>query len=190
MNRFNRGFQRGMGPGMGHFGATAPGSGVPAPAGSTGPAGTAGGQANAASAVSAGQKQNRFWFTYQTPNIASLAQNASTTNTILFDNDSAFEWTKLTVWADISGAAVTASGINVPLVTLLIQNTGAGTYYSNAPIPLGAYAGNWGLPYVMPAPQIIAPAATLQFTWNNYSGGGGTTYTNLSVQLHGWKIYR
>jgi hypothetical protein len=182
MNRYSRNFQRGMGPG---FGATAP-------PGSTAPGMPAGGQASGAAQQVANQNQkaNRFWFTYQTPNIASLAQNASASNSILFDNDSSFEWTKLTVWADISGAAVTASGINVPLVTLQIQNTGAGTYYSNAPIPLGAYSGNWGLPYVMPAPQIIAPAATLQFTWNNYSGGGGTTYTNLSVQLHGWKIYR
>ena len=178
MNRYSRNFQRGMGgPG---FGAT----------GGTGPVGTAGSQANAASqqVANQGQKQNRFWFTYSTPNIASLANAASTTNTILFDNDSSFEWTKLTVSADLAGAAQTASGIVIPLVTLLIQNTGAGTYYSNNPQPLSAYAGNWGLPYVMPAPQIIAPAATLQFTWANYSAG--TTYADLQVQLHGWKIYR
>lgn len=183
-NRFNRGFTRGMGPGMGHMGATAP-------AGSTAP--VQGSQANAAGQGFANTgKQNRFWFTYATPNIATLAVAASSTNTILFDNDSSFEWTKLTVSADINNALQTASTIVVPLVTLLIQNTGAGTYYSNAPVPLSAYAGNWGLPYVMPAPQIIAPAATLQFTWASLetTGGGNSPYNNLQVQLHGWKIYR
>jgi hypothetical protein len=184
MNRFNRGFQRGMGPGMGHFGA---GAGSTASAGSTAP--PQGAQANTAAQIAAGNKQNRFWFTYSTPNIASLAPSASTTNTILFDNDSSFEWTKLTVSADVSQAAQSSSTIVVPLVTLLIQNTGAGTYYSNNPVPLSAYAGNWGLPYVMPAPQIIAPAATLQFTWASFVASG-TTYGDLQVQLHGWKIYR
>lgn len=181
--RFGRDFTRGMGGG---FGATGPGPG--GPPGNTGPVGVQGGQANAAAQEAAGKRANRFWFTYQTPNIASIANGAATTNAILFDNDSAFEWTKLTVFADLAGAAQTSSGIVVPLVTLQIQNTGAGTYYSNAAVPLGAYAGNFGLPYVLPAPQIISPAATLQFTWANYSAG--TTYTNLTVQLHGWKIYR
>jgi hypothetical protein len=185
-SRFNRGFQRGMDAG---FGGTGP-AGSTAGAGSTAP--PAGSQANTSAQMVASGKANRFWFTYATPNIASLAPAASTTNTILFDNDSSFEWTKLTVSVDLNNAAQSSGTLVVPLVTLLIQNTGAGTYYSNAPVPLAAYAGNWGLPYVMPAPQIIAPAATLQFTWASLStsGGGNQTYNNLQVQLHGWKIYR
>lgn len=182
MSRFGRDFTRGMG----RFGATAP-------PGSTAP--VQGAQVNAAGQGFANQgKANRFWFTYSTANIASLASGASTTNTILFDNDSSFEWTKLTATADgnLAGPGTpNASTIVVPLVTVLIQNTGAGTYYSNNPQPLMSYAGNWGLPYVMPAPQIIAPAATLQFTWANYSANtSAQTYYNVQLQLHGWKIYR
>lgn len=133
-------------------------------------------------------KNVKFWFTYQTPNIASIAAAASSTNSIVFDNDSAFEWTKITVFADIAGAVQTASSIVLPLATVQIQDTGQGAYYSNAPIPLACYMGQLGLPYVMPAPQIIAPNATLQFNWNNYSAA--TTYANLRMQLHGWKIRR
>ncbi len=132
--------------------------------------------------------KNRFLFTYQTPNIASLAAGSATTNSILFDNDSVFEWTKLTMFTDLAGAAITNSSIVIPLVTLQIQDTGQGAYYSNAAIPLGAYAGAFGLPYVLPAPQYIAPNATLQFTWANYSAA--TAYANLRVQLHGFKIKR
>lgn len=137
-------------------------------------------------------QRNRFWFTYQTPNIASIAPAASTTNTILFDNDSVFEWTKITAWAynGTLTAEITNSTIEVPAVTVQIQDTGQGAYYSNAPIPIGAYAGSWGLPYVLPAPQFIAPNATLQFTWANEQTAGGKTYTNLRLQLHGFKIKR
>lgn len=137
-------------------------------------------------------QRNRFWFTYQTPNIASIAAAASATNSILFDNDSVFEWTKITVTADIANAVQTPSSIVVPLCTVQIQDTGQGAYYSNAVIPLAAYGGAWGLPYVLPAPQFIAPNATLQFTWNNFTtaGGSNTTYANLRLQLHGFKIKR
>jgi hypothetical protein len=149
-------------------------------------------------------KQDRFWFTYQTPNIASLAAAASATNSIVFDNDSAFEWTKTTYTVDktnqiteLAGAGATGAGnahsIIIPFVTLQIQDTGQGSYYSNAAIPVYAIAGSTpGLPYVMPAPQIISPNATIAFNWVSFStaGGGNETYTNLRVQLHGWKIRR
>ncbi len=132
--------------------------------------------------------KNRFFFIYQTPNIASIANGVTTTNSILFDQDSVFEWTKITVFTDLAGAAIPSNGIIIPLVTMNIQDTGQGAYYSNTAIPLGVYAGAWGLPYVLPAPQFIAPNATLQFTFNNYSAA--TTYNNLRVQLHGFKIKR
>jgi len=151
-------------------------------------------------------KAKRFWFTYQTPNIASIAAAASTTNTIQFDNDSAFEWIKTTYTVDLTNHAtgISAAGgatgtptaqdaIVVPFVTLQIQDTGQGSYYSNAAIPVYQLAGGApGLPYVLPAPQIIAPNASLQFNWTSYStaGGGNETYNNLRLQLHGWKIMR
>jgi hypothetical protein len=145
-------------------------------------------------------KQDRFWFVYQTPNIASLAAAGSATNSIVFDNDSAFEWTKTTYTVDlanaassIGGAISTEHGIIIPFVTLQIQDTGQGSYYSNAAIPVYAIAsGTPGLPYVMTAPQIISPNATIAFNWVSFStaGGGNQTYTNLRLQMQGWKIRR
>jgi hypothetical protein len=138
-------------------------------------------------------KQDRFWFTYQTPNIASLVAGGSATNSIVFDNDSAFEWTKTTYTVDKTNAAQTVNTVPVPFVTLQIQDTGQGSYYSNAAIPIGVMAGGTpGLPYVMPAPQIISPNATLAFNFVSFStaGGGNETYNNLRIQLQGWKIRR
>lgn len=182
MNRFGR---------FGRFGdASAGGMPVPVPAGPP----QQGMAPLSEDQYGAYHKNAKFWFTYQTPNIASLAPAATTTNSITFDNDSAFEWTKITVSVDLNNAAQTASSIVVPFVTLQIQDTGQGAYFSNAQIPLSTYMGQLGLPYVMPAPQIIAPNATLQFNWASYSqtggGGGNQTYNNLRLQLHGWKIRR
>lgn len=131
-------------------------------------------------------EDRRFWFTYQTPNIATIAAAAAATNVIQFDNDSVFEWIKTTVVADIAGAVQTASSLVIPLATLQIQDTGTGSYYSNAAIPLAACAGDARLPFVLPAPQFIQPNASLQFTWANYSAA--TTYANLRVQLQGFKL--
>lgn len=175
---------------FGRYGMGAGPSNLPVPGGASGvPAGAMVQDQNGITSSA----RNRFWFTYQTPNIASLGLGASTTNTILFDNDSVFEWTKITVWTyDASPLTTeqTNSSIIVPSVTVNIQDTGQGAYYSNAPIPLGAYAGAFGLPYILPAPQFIAPNATLQFTWTSEMGTGGKTYSNLRLQLHGFKIKR
>lgn len=130
----------------------------------------------------------RIKFTYQTPNIASIANGASTTNTIQFDVDSQFVWVKTTVSADIAGAVQTESSLVVPLVTVLITDLGSGQNFMNAALPVQAVAGLSGeLPYIEASPQMVAPNSSLQFQWANYSAG--TTYANLRVQLHGYKVY-
>lgn len=129
----------------------------------------------------------RFKFSYQTPSILSLAAAGVATVVIQFDLDSVFCWLRTTVFADIAGAAITSDAYVVPLVTALITDTGSGQAFMNAPIPLGALAGNGPLPYVEPTPQFIQPNTSLQFQFANFSAA--TTYANLRVQLHGFKIY-
>lgn len=130
----------------------------------------------------------RVKFIYQTPNISSIANAGSTTNTIQFDVDSQFVWVKTTVTADIAGAVQTEDSLVVPLVTLLITDLGSGQNFMNAALPVQSLAGLSGeLPYIEPSPQMIAPNSSLQFQWANYSNA--TTYANLRVQLHGYKVY-
>lgn len=129
-------------------------------------------------------------FKYQTPIIASLAQGASQQVTIQFDQNSSFNWLRTTYTVDISGAAETESSIVVPLVTVQITDQGSGMSFMNAPIPVYSIAGsNGSLPYVLPTPQLIQPNASYVYQFANYSGGGGTTYTNLRMQFHGYRIF-
>lgn len=129
----------------------------------------------------------RFKFCYQTPNIASLAAAAQTTNVIQFDLDSVFCWLKTVFFADIAGAVQTISSQVIPLATVLITDTGSGQAFSNAAIPVGAQAGTAQLPFIEPSPQFIQPNTSLQFQWTNYSAA--TTYANMRLELHGFKIY-
>lgn len=130
----------------------------------------------------------RIKFSYQTPNISSLAAAGSTTNTIQFDVDSQFVWVKTTVTADIAGAVQTESSLVVPLVTILITDLGSGQNFMNGAIPVQALAGLSGeLPYIEASPQMIQANSSIQFQWANYSAA--TAYANLRMQLHGYKVY-
>lgn len=129
----------------------------------------------------------RFKFTYQTPNIASLAAAAGSTVIIQFDLDSVFCWLRTTIFADLAGAVQTTSSQVLPLCNLQITDTGSGQAMMNAPIPLPSIAGSGQLPYVEPTPQYIQPNTSLQFAFTNFSAA--TTYLNLRLQLQGFKIY-
>lgn len=129
----------------------------------------------------------RFFYIYQTPNIASIANGSSTTNVIQFDIDSVFVWMRLNVFCDIAGAVQTPSSLVEPLVTLQITDTGTGTNFFNLPVPIPAITGSGQLPFVLPTPVMANPAASYQFSYANYSAA--TTYANLRLQLIGFKVY-
>jgi hypothetical protein len=131
----------------------------------------------------------RNFFDYSTPALAALAQNATGGNTIQFDTDSIFVWTKTSYHVDIAGAVYTVSTIPVPLVNIQIQDTATTRTLFFQPQPIETMAGGLGLPFVLPAPQVVMPSASFKFTYTNFSGGGGTTYANLQLVLHGWKFY-
>src|SRR5271168_3687222 len=140
-----------------------------------------------------GNVQGRgLYFTYQTPVIATLAPGAATTNTIQFDQNSVFNWLRTTFTADLTNAAETISTLINPYVTLQITDTGNGMSFMNGPIPVTSMAGFKGeLPYVLPTPQLVQSNASYQFQWASFStaGGGNETYTNLRLQLHGYRIF-
>jgi hypothetical protein len=130
-----------------------------------------------------------IFFTYQTPNIASLANGASSGNQIIqFDNNSTFLWLRATVVADIAGAVQTNSTEVIPLCTIQITDTGNGMSFMNAPIPLAAIAGEARLPFILPVPQFIQPNASYSFNFTNYSAA--TTYANLRYQLIGFRMFQ
>jgi hypothetical protein len=127
-------------------------------------------------------------FKYATPLISSLANGAATSVTIQYDQNSTFNWLRTTFACDLAGAAETADSLQMPLVTVQITDQGSGMSFMNAPIPLYNIAGgNGSLPYVLPTPQLIQPNASFVYQFNNYSAG--TTYTNLRLVFHGFRIF-
>ncbi len=178
------------GLGLGQLGSLADGTMVVGTA--QGPQAVSPAVAAAISAVPAnaggGNVQGRgLAFQYQTPSIASLAPGAQTTVTIQFDQNSTFNWLRTTVVADLAGVAETESGLVLPLVTLQMTDTGSGMSFMNAPIPLISIAGTAQLPYVLTTPQLIQPNASYLFAFASYAAAA--TYTNLRLQLHGYRIF-
>lgn len=128
-------------------------------------------------------------FKYQTPVVASLAPGASQQRTIQFDQNSSFNWLRTTYSVNVAGDAEEASLLILPLVYLQITDQGNGMSFMNSPIPLYTMAGTGQLPYVLPTPQLIQPNASFIYQFTSYAAGGGSTYINLQVQFHGYRIF-
>lgn len=126
-------------------------------------------------------------FTYSIPAVASIAAAANAANQQQFDTDALFIWTKTSYHADLAAAAITESAYPIPLVTVQITDISSQRTLFSAPAPVETIAGYRGLPFILPAPQIVTPGASLKFAYNNFSAA--TTYTNLQLFLHGFKFY-
>jgi len=126
-------------------------------------------------------------YTYPNPVIASIAAGASAANILQFEVDSVFVWTKTSFHVDLAAAAITDSTYPIPLITVQIQDTATQRTLFFSPVPIEDMAGKLGLPFILPAPQIITPAASLKFSFVNFSAA--TTYTNFQLFLHGYKYY-
>lgn len=129
---------------------------------------------------------NKDFFFYQTQ-VASIAALALATSLVQIDADADFYCVALSYQASIAGAALTESTNVIPLVTVLITDTGSGRNLSNAPLPLPTIAGDGKRPYRLIRPRVFGASSTLQLNWTNFSAG--TTYAPLSLVFHGYKKY-
>lgn len=136
-------------------------------------------------------QDRRNAYAYPTPVLAPtgspLAAGSSLPTVIQFEIDSVFVWTKTSYHVDLAAAAITDSTYPIPLISMQIQDTATQRTLFFAPIPIETAAGKLGLPFILAAPQIIMPAATLKFSFVNFSAA--TSYTNLQIVLHGYKFY-
>ena len=127
----------------------------------------------------------RDWYSYQTGR-QSLANGVTITGTIAIEADSNFYLNAITYQADVSGAAITQDTNPVPLVTLLLVDSGSSRQLMSAAVPLGAIAGTGTLPYRLPKPRLFMRTSSINWTLTNYSAA--TTY-GVNVILHGFKVY-
>lgn len=116
--------------------------------------------------------------------VASIANGVTANSQIQIDSGVDFYWFASTMQADLAGLAQTESGLVIPLVTVVIQDTGSRKNLSNAAIPLSGIAGFGERPYRLVRPRLFRASSTINFTWLNTSAA--TTYANLHLTLHGY----
>lgn len=99
--------------------------------------------------------------------------------------DSYFYLNGISYQADTALAGVTDSTNILPLVTIVIFDSGSGRQLMANPVPLNCIAGYNGSPFRLPKPRRFASTAQITCTLVNYS----TVAYNISLCLSGFKVY-
>jgi hypothetical protein len=117
---------------------------------------------------------------------AALAPGATGNTSVQIDAGTDFYWIATTIQADLQGAALTSGADIIPLVTVLINDTGTSRNLMNAPVPLPSLAGNGREPYRLVRPRLFRANSIVNFTFTSYVAAG-TTYSNLYFTMHGYR---
>jgi hypothetical protein len=132
-----------------------------------------------------------FWYQSRIVGISSVAPVAN--SLINLDADSDFYCVALTSVTDVNtaglGAAYTESAAPLPLVTLLVTDTGSGKNLSNGPLMIPGITGDGKRPYRFVRPRVFIANATIQLAFNAQFMAAGTTY-DIQIIFHGYKVYR
>jgi hypothetical protein len=117
----------------------------------------------------------------------SFAGVVGNTQAMVFqiEADSYFYMNAISYQADVALAAVTDSTNVVPLITIVLFDTGSGRQLMANPVPLNCIAGYNGAPFRLPKPRRFAATSQITATLVNYSA---IAY-NLSICLSGFKVY-
>ena len=117
----------------------------------------------------------------------SIAAGATATDNIQIQADADFETQKLTQTSDIAGAAQTESTKVVPLITVLIVDSGSGRQLMNEATAIPSLFGDGRIPFILPTPRIFAARSNITFTLVNFSAA--TTY-RIRLSLIGTKLFQ
>lgn len=118
--------------------------------------------------------------------VSPLVPGATGNTSIQIDAGTDFYWIATTIQADLQGGALTESTDIIPLVTLLINDTGTSRNLMNAPVPIGSLSGDGKRPYRLVRPRLFRANSIINLTFTSYVAAG-TTYTNLYLTLHGYR---
>jgi hypothetical protein len=99
--------------------------------------------------------------------------------------DSYFYLNALSYQADIALGPNTDSTNVVPLVSIVLFDSGSGRQLMANPVPLNCIAGYNGSPFRLPKPRRFASTAQITATLVNYSANA----YNISLCLSGFKVY-
>jgi hypothetical protein len=127
----------------------------------------------------------RKLFVYNTT-FTGLAGTLSNTQTFTIQADSDFDLQKLSYTADIAIAVETDSTRVIPLINILIVDTGTGEQLMDTAVPVNSLFGTGMLPFILPRARRFSARSAVSVTATNRTAA--TTY-NLQLSFIGEKIY-
>jgi len=137
------------------------------------------------------QQSDYFWYQNRIAGISSVAPTAN--SQINLDADSDFYCVALTSVTGINTAGLdapyTESGAPLPLVTLLINDTGSGKNLMNGALLIPGFTGDGKRPYRFVRPRVFMANATIQLAFSGQFLAAGTSY-DIQIIFHGYKVYR
>jgi hypothetical protein len=133
-----------------------------------------------------GEKILKDFFVYQ-EDFSAIANGATASGNINIQADSDFVVQKLTYFADIAAAVQTDSSRVIPLVSVLVTDTGSGRNLMESALPISNLFGTGEIPFILPQPKMFLARSTITVTLANFSAA--TTY-NIRLSFIGYKIFR
>lgn len=127
----------------------------------------------------------RDFFVYNTVHSA-VTSGTSNTQTIQINADSDFQIEKLSFFADIAAAGQTASSRVIPLVTVLMVDTGSGRQFSDQAVPVNSLFGTGEIPFVLKQPKILMARTSMSVTIVNFDAANAY---NIRLSFIGSKLF-
>jgi hypothetical protein len=128
------------------------------------------------------------WFSYPVT-FTTLANGVPQSTNLAIDAGSDFYMTALTFLATDAAntAAVTADTRIVPLVTILLTDSGSNRQLMQNPVPLDAIGGNGAWPHRLIHPRLFVRNSNIQVLVQSFDAN--VTYGTLRLNFEGFRIY-
>lgn len=126
------------------------------------------------------------FFVYEV-DFANLVSGGSQTSSFTIQQEADFLLTKITMVADIAAAAFDESTRPIPLVTIMVNDTGSGRNLMSSAVPLPNIFGAGGLPFILPRQRLFVASSVVNITLTNYDAA--VDY-NIRLSFIGEKAFR
>lgn len=134
------------------------------------------------------QEVARDFFIYGLNFTALAAASAMPqTGNIPISADSDFVLQKIAFRADVAAAGQTQSTRVIPLITLLITDTGSGRQISNQAIDLSTFFGTGESPFILNQPKLFRANTLISVVATNYDA---VQVYNLKLSFIGYKSFK
>ncbi len=136
--------------------------------------------------MAAPKQYNAYDFFVYEVDFTNIAPGGSSTAGFTIQQEADFLLTKITMCPDIAGAFYDDSTRPVPLVTIMINDTGSGRNLMSSAVPLPNIFGSGGLPFILPRQRLITASSVVNVTLTNYDAA--ETY-NIRLSFIGEKAF-